>query len=36
MPRAVGLSVTSSLRTTVRRCLRQPSMNSARRFFWMW
>jgi hypothetical protein len=36
MPRAVGCKATSSLRITVRRFLRQSSMNSARRFFWMW
>src|SRR3954465_6976383 len=35
MPRAVGASATSSFRITLRRVLRQSSMNSARRFFWI-
>ena len=33
VPRAVGASVTSSLRITLWRYLRHSSMNSARRFF---
>ena len=34
--RAVGTSATSSRRMTLWRYLRHSSMNSARRFFWMW